>query len=253
MKKLVLLMMLNVCIMSADDLAKKIEIGIDEKIGQTIPLNLEFYDENGYLVALKDIVKKPTILNFVYFRCPGICSPILTELTAIVNHIDMEMGKDFQIVTVSFDEREKPELAHAKRDNYFTLLNKKIPGESWKFMTGDSASIRQLTNASGFMFKREGDNFLHAGAIIVISPQGKIARYLYGTQYLPFDVKMAVTEASEGRTGPTITKLLQYCYSYNPEGRRYIFNVTRVSGAVIILFAAVFVVYLTVKPKKVQS
>ncbi|MFA6542449.1 MAG: SCO family protein [Bacteroidota bacterium] len=233
--------------------AKKIEIGIDEKIGQQVPLNLEFYDEKGNPVELKDLIKKPTILNFVYYRCPGICSPILTELTSIVNHIDMEIGKDFQIVTVSFDEREKPELAAAKRESYMSLLNKQIPEDSWKFLTGDSATIHTLTDAAGFMFKRQGNDFIHSGALIVISPQGKIARYLYGTQYLPFDVKMALTEASEGRTGPTITKILAYCYSYNPEGRKYIFNVTRVAGTVILLFAAVLVVYITVKPKKAKK
>lgn len=233
----------------ANDSTKKIEIGIDEKIGQSIPLNLEFFDEKGYLVSLNDVVKKPTILNFVYYKCPGICSPILNELTTIVNHIDMEIGKDFQIVTISFDDREKSDLAGAKYESYMSLLDKKIPDGSWKFMTGDSAAIHTLTDAAGFMFKRQGNDFLHAGALIVISPQGKIARYLYGTQYLPFDVKMALTEASEGRTGPTIAKMLQYCYSYSPEGRKYVFNITRIAGGIILLFAAVLVVYLSVKPK----
>ncbi len=236
--------------LSANEPVKKIEVGIEEKIGNTIPLNAEFFDEKGNYVALKEIIKKPTILNFVYFRCPGICSPILTELTSIVNFMDMEIGKDYQIVTISFDDREKFELGSAKRDNYFALLKKKIPEDSWKFLTGDSASIHAVTDAAGFNFKREGNDFIHAGAIIVLSPEGKIARYLNGTKYLPFDVKMALTEASEGKTGPTIAKLLSYCYSYNPEGRTYVFNVTRVTGGVILLFAAVFVVYLTVKPKK---
>ncbi len=236
--------------LSANEPVKKIEVGIEEKIGNTIPLNAEFFDEKGNYVALKEIIKKPTILNFVYFRCPGICSPILTELTSIVNFMDMEIGKDYQIVTISFDDREKFELGSAKRDNYFALLKKKIPEDSWKFLTGDSASIHAVTDAAGFNFKREGNDFIHAGAIIVLSPEGKIARYLNGTKYLPFDVKMALTEASEGKTGPTIAKLVSYCYSYNPEGRTYVFNVKRVTGGVILLFAAVFVVYLTVKPKK---
>ena len=242
--------MIFVGFLSANEPVKKIEVGIEEKIGNTIPLNAEFFDEKGNYVALKEIIKKPTILNFVYFRCPGICSPILTELTSIVNFMDMEIGKDYQIVTISFDDREKFELGSAKRDNYFALLKKKIPEDSWKFLTGDSASIHAVTDAAGFNFKREGNDFIHAGAIIVLSPEGKIARYLNGTKYLPFDVKMALTEASEGKTGPTIAKLLSYCYSYNPEGRTYVFNVTRVTGGVILLFAAVFVVYLTVKPKK---
>jgi len=249
MKKIVLLLVSFVCVASAIDTTKKIEIGIEEKIGNTIPLNTEFFDEKGNLVSLKDIITKPTIFNFVYYRCPGICSPILTELTSIVNFIDMEIGKDFQIVTISFDEREKFELGAAKKDSYFGLLKKQIPPESWKFLTGDSFAISAVTQAAGFNFKREGNDFIHAGALVVVSPEGKIARYLNGIKYLPFDVKMALTEASTGKTGPTIAKLVAYCYSYNPEGRTYVFNVTRVTGGVILLFAAVFVVYLTVKPR----
>ncbi len=252
MKNILLLIVVAVLItgtMNANDSTQKIEIGIEEKIGNILPLNTMFFDEKGNFVSLKEIIKKPTILNFVYYRCPGICSPILTELTSIVNFHEMEIGKDYQIVTISFDEREKFELAAAKRDNYFALLKKDIPDDSWKFLSGDSASIHQITQAAGFNFKREGNDFIHAGALIIISPEGKIARYLNGTKYLPFDVKMAITEASEGRTGPTITKLLAYCYSYNPEGRTYVFNVTRVTGGIILLFAALFIVYLTVKPR----
>ena len=253
MKKLVLLILFFVVTLSANDTAKPVEIGIEEKLGNMLPMETQFFDDVGHLVTLKDIVKKPTIINFVYYRCPGICSPILTELTSIVNFIDMEAGKDFQIVTISFDDREKFELAAAKKVNYFALLKKEIPSDSWKFLSGDSAAIRAVTQAAGFNFKREGNDFIHAGALIVISPEGKIARYLNGIKYLPFDVKMALTEASTGKTGPTIAKLVAYCYSFNPEGRTYVFNVTRVTGGVILLFAAVFVVYLTVKPKKVQS
>ncbi|MDP1675989.1 MAG: SCO family protein [Bacteroidota bacterium] len=253
MKTILITLMLIGGIANANDSAKRIEIGIEEKIGNILPLNTMFFDEHGNFVSLKEIITKPTILNFVYYRCPGICSPILTELTSIVNFHEMEIGKDYQIVTISFDEREKFELAAAKRDNYMALLKKDIPVDSWKFLSGDSASIHQITQAAGFNFKREGNDFIHAGALIIISPEGKIARYLNGTKFLPFDVKMAITEASEGRTGPTITKLLAYCYSYNPEGRTYVFNVTRVTGGLILLFAAVFIVYLTAKPKKVQS
>ncbi len=252
MKKFLLLILLCVGALIANDTTKRVEIGIDEKIGNTLPLNTMFFDEKGNFLALKDIIKKPTIINFVYYRCPGICSPLLTELTSIVNFLDLEIGKDYQIVTISFDDREEFELAGSKRESYFALLKKQIPDGSWKFLTGDSAAIQQITDAAGFRFKRDRNDFIHTGALIIVSPQGKIARYLNGTKFLPFDVKMAVTEASEGRTGPTIIKLLAYCYSYNPEGRTYVFNVTRVAGGVILLFAAIFIVYLTVKPKKIQ-
>ncbi|NUN68989.1 MAG: SCO family protein [Bacteroidetes bacterium] len=253
MKRIVLLLMTGIALVSANDTTRPVEIGIVEKLGNTLPMETQFFDDGGNLVTLREIVTKPTIFNFVYFRCPGICSPILTELTSIVNFMDMEAGKDFQIVTISFDHREKFELGAAKKESYFALLKKPIPSGSWRFLTGDSASIHAVTQAAGFNFKREGNDFVHAGALVVVSPEGKIARYLNGIKYLPFDVKMALTEASTGRSGPTIAKLVAYCYSYNPEGRTYVFNVTRVAGGVILLFAAVFVLYLTVKPKKVQS
>ncbi|MGE5313478.1 MAG: SCO family protein [Acidobacteriota bacterium] len=244
------LLLLSVSAASADPGVKKPEVGIDDKIGNYIPLDARFYDEHGYLVTLKDVITKPTILNFVYFKCPGICSPILTELTTVVNKMDMEIGKDYQIVTISFDETEKPDLAESKHENYMALINHEIPKGAWKFLTGDSASIRSVTDAAGFYFTRQGKDFLHAGAIIAVSPEGKIARYLYGTQYLPFDVKMALVEAGEGKTGPTVNKLLRYCYSYNPEGRKYVMNVTRIAGAGMLVLVAGFVVFLTVKPKK---
>jgi len=231
----------------------KPEIGIDDKLGAQLPLETQFYDEKGYLVSLKDIVTKPTIFNFVYFKCPGICSPILTELTVIVNHLDMEIGRDYQIVTISFDETETPVLAEGKRENYLALVNKPVPEHAWKFLTGDSASIRAVTNAAGFLFQRNGKDFIHAGAIIVVSPQGKVMRYLYGTQYLPFDVKMAIVEANEGRPSPTINKLLKYCFSYNPEGRTYAFNVRRIAGTVILVLAAAFVIFLRFRPRKAKQ
>jgi protein SCO1/2 len=172
-------------------------------------------------------------------------------LTSVVNKLDLVPGKDYQVVTVSFDHREKFDLAAAKKTSYFGLIEKSIPDSSWKFLTGDSTTIHQLTDAAGFMFKKEGNDFVHPGALILVSPEGKISRYLYGTQYLPFDVKMAIGEASEGRTGPTIIRLLQMCYSYNPEGRTYVFNITRVAGAAILFCAFIFVIVISIKKKSV--
>ena len=242
--------LMMVTVARAIDTTNHVPIGIVEKVGETLPMNTTFINEKGEMVALKDIVTKPTIFNFVYYRCPGICSPILTELTTIVNYLDLEIGKDYQIVTISFDDREKFDLGAAKKESYMNLLKKPIPPSAWTFLSGDSASIHAVTDAAGFYFRREGSDFVHAGAIIAVSPHGKIARYLNGTKFLPFDVKMAITEASAERTGPTIAKLVAYCYSYNPEGRTYVFNVTRVAGGGILFFAMVFIVYLTIKPKK---
>jgi protein SCO1 len=225
-------------------------IGIVEKLGDTLPLGTMLYDEKGMPVALKDVLKKPAVFTFVYYRCPGICSPLLTELSRVVDKLDLEIGRDYQIITISFDKREKPPLAGEKKANYLAALKKPIDPDGWRWFTADSASIMALTDAAGFYFRAEGNDYGHAGALIVVSPEGKITRYINGVQYLPFDVKMAVMEASEGRTGPTIAKLVQYCYRYDPNSGSYTMNVTRIGGLVVVALVAVFVMVFIVKPKK---
>lgn len=225
-------------------------IGIVEKLGNTLPLGATLYDEKGYPVTLRDVVTKPTIVTFVYYRCPGICSPLLTELARTVDKMDLQIGRDYQIVTVSFDHREKPPLAGEKKASYLASLKHPIDPAGWRWFTADSATIMQLTDAAGFYFRAEGNDYAHAGALIVISPEGKVTRYINGIQYLPFDVKMAVMEAAEGRTGPTIAKLIKYCYRYDPDAQSYTMNITRVGGLIVVALVAVFVVVFIVRPKK---
>lgn len=225
-------------------------IGIEEHLGTMVPLDVELYDERGYLTPLSTVITKPTIVTFVYFRCPGICSPLLTELSRMVDQVDLELGKDYQIVTISFDHREKPDMAASKKESYLSAMHRRVDPAGWRWFTGDSASIRRLTDAAGFYFKREGNDWIHAGALIVLSPAGKVTRYVNGVQYLPFDVKMAVLEAAEGRTGPTIAKLLTFCYSYDPESRSYALNVTRIAGVVTVVLVLAFVVVFIVRPKQ---
>jgi protein SCO1 len=227
------------------------QIGISEKLGQFVPLDVELYDESGNLIQLKSLISKPTIFMFVYYKCPGICSPLLNEVAKIVEKMDLELGIDYQIVTLSFDADEKPELAADKKDSYLSLIKRKVDPKGWHFLTGDSANIHRLTDGAGFYFQRNGRDWIHAGALIVVSPQGKITRYLNGIQHLPFDVKMALMEAAEGRTGPTIAKVLSFCFTYDSEGKRYAFDFVRVSGVMVIGLVALFVVVFVVrKPKK---
>ena len=228
------------------------KVGIQEKLGQTIPLDQELYDETGHLVTLKSLVNKPTIFTFVYFRCPGICTPLLNELTKVVDKTDLVLGKDYQIITISFDHRETPDIAAGKKDNYMQLLKKQEDPNGWRFLTGDSAAIQRVTDGAGFYFTRTGNDFIHAGALIVVAPDGKITRYINGIQYLPFDVKMAVYEASTGKVGPTIAKILTFCYSYNPEGRTYSLNFMRISFVAMLGLVGVFVFVFIVRPRKKQ-
>jgi protein SCO1/2 len=239
---------------------KKIEIGIDEQLGEQLPLELSFYDESGEKRELGDLITVPTVLAFVYYECPGICSPLMTSIAEVVNRVDLKPGENYNIITLSMDEYEKPYLAANKKQNYMKLIEEDFPQSSWKFLTGDSASIKTLTDAAGFYFKREGKDFIHSGALIFISKEAKICRYLFpnysdsrGYSILPFDFKMALTEASDGRPTPTIARMLQFCFRYDPDGKTYVLNITRIFGAGILFVAVLFVLYLTVKPKKVRT
>lgn len=229
------------------------EVGIVEKLGTTIPLDVELYDEQGYKVPLRQLVNKTTVLTLVYYRCASICNPLLTELSRIVEKMDLELGKDYQILTISFDHHEKPELAASKRESYLSSIRVPVNPAGWRFLTGDSASIRRVTDAAGFYFKQDSSAWIHAAALIVLSPTGKVTRYVNGIQYLPFDVKMAIIEGMEGKEGPTIARLLRFCYSYDRESRSYAFNITRVGGVVIVALAVLFAVVFLVRPRKKSS
>ncbi len=131
-----------------------------------------------------------------------------------------------------------------------TDLDRKIPSDSWRFLTGDSANIKKIADALGFKFQRQGNDYMHGAAIMMVAQEGKIMRYLYGTEYLPFDFKMAVTEATEGRVVPSINKIMKMCFSFDPEGRRYVLNITRVAGGGILILIGIFIAVLTIKKKK---
>jgi len=228
-------------------------VGIVEKLGQSIPLDVDLYDEQGAPVTLRSLINKPTILTFVYYECPGICTPLLTDVAKVVEKMDLEIGKEYQILTISFDHTEGPEMARGKKENYLGEIPRAVNPDGWRFCTADSVNIRRLTDAAGFYFQKDGNNWVHAAALIAVSPEGKITRYLYGIHQLPLDVKLALMEASQGRTGPTIAKVLNFCYAYDPEGRHYTFNIVRVSGVVIVGFVALFVFVFIVRPKKRKS
>ena len=214
------------------------ELGIYEHLDEYISDDLVFIDELFNEVNLKTAIDKPTILCLVYYECPGICSPLMNGLAEAMDKTDINLGIEYQVFTISFNSVEKPPLARKKKQTYSKLVNHGDTENSWKFFTGDSATIEKLMDEVGYKVKKEGNQFIHPGALIMLSPDGKITRYLYGSTYfLPFDLKMAVVEAHEGRSGPTINKVLNYCFSYDPEGKKYVFNVTKVSGTFILLLA----------------
>ncbi len=221
-------------------------VGIDEKLGQSVPPDIVFSDEKGNVHALGDLIDRPTIVLPVYYRCPNICTVLLGSLADVLDKMQSQPGRDYQALSISFNEDDTPETAMEKKQNYITSLKNPVPEESWKFLTGDMENINRLTQSVGFNFKRQGDHFLHPAALIILSPEGKIVRYLYGNTFLPFELRMALIEASEGRVGATIGKVLKFCFSYDPAGRRYVVNILRISATVILSIAGIFVTYLII-------
>lgn len=229
------------------------QLGVYEKLDQFLEEGLIFTDENYQQVDLKAAIDKPTVLALVYYECPGICTPLMNGLADVMKKSDLLAGKDYQVFMVSFSHKEKPLLAMNKKKTYTRLVEKGDLDNGWHFFTGDSLSIRRLLDNVGYQVKQEGEQYIHPATLVVLSPQGKITRYLHGTYFLPFDFKMAIIEASKGRSGATINKVLKFCFSYDPEGKRYVLNITSVSGSIIILAALIFLSYLLISSKKRQS
>lgn len=232
---------------------KDVEIGIehDKKLGKQVALDAEFTDSHGKTYKLRDLIDKPTILSLVYYNCPGICSPLLTNLGEVIDLAKIEPGEDYQVLSISFDPSEGTPLAAKWKKNYVEAMKRQVDDTDWRFMTGDSANIAALTESVGFHYLPDGEgDYIHSGALIAISPKGKITRYLLGLDYNPFDFKMAVIEASKGVATPPITKMLAYCFSYDPDGNKYIFNINKVFGTIIFLGAGIFLAVLLFKKGK---
>ncbi len=229
------------------DLAR---IGIDEKLGQVIPLDLTFHDENGNPVQLKQLIHTPTILAPVFYHCPNVCGLLLQNLADTLNRLPAEPDKEYRVISVSFDEREKPSFALEMKKMVLSMIEKPFPQDAWRFLTGDRENIRKLMDAIGFHFKKVGEDFQHPVSLVIVTPDGKITRYLYGTEFLPFDIKIALLEASQGKVGATISKVVRFCFSYDPEGKKLVFNTLKVTGTVTLIFALSFILFLLFKGRK---
>ena len=226
------------------------EVGVDEKLGQTAALDLALNDEAGRPVTLRTLVDKPTIISLNYFRCAGICTPQLNGMVDVFNRTQAEPGKDFQVVTVSFDARDTAEIAAQKRQNYLGEIKRPFPQAAWRFLTGDAATTKALADSVGFKFKPQGEEFIHPATLIFLSPKGEITRYMYGVDYLPADLQMAAQEAARSEARPTVSKWLNICFNYDPVGRKYVFSTTRTAALVIIFGAVVFVMVLVLKGRR---
>jgi protein SCO1 len=231
------------------NLTKEIDIGIIERLGDTIPLDLTFNNENDSAVTLRQLIDKPTILCFVYFDCPNLCSPLMNGVAEVISKLDLELGHDYQVITISFNTSDTPEKAREKKVNFVSRISKDHQ-KDWIYLTGTQENISRITEAAGYRYKAQGLDFAHPSAIMVLSPAGKITRYLYGLTYLPFDVKMAIIEAQKGIARPTANKIMEYCFAYNPSSKTYTLQVTRIVGTMMIFVLIVGVIILVIRGRK---
>lgn len=225
------------------------EVGVVEHLGDTVPLGLDFLNEKSEKVTLRQLINKPTILSFVYFDCPGLCSPLLEGVGDVIKKSDLKLGKDYQVITISFNYRDTPDKAKAKKDRFVERYSKGN-GDGWIFLTTDSVSIHNITHSTGFITKQVGFDFVHPSAIIAVSPDGMITRYLYGLTYMPVDFKMAITEASKNMPTTSIQKIMKICYTYDDDSKRFALDVTKITASLIIFFLLVFALVFLLKPKK---
>lgn len=228
------------------------ETVVTEKPGDMAVLDRYFLDEEGNRVKLVDLVDKPTLLLPVYYCCPTACILMLGGLCNLVNDIPLELGEDYRILIVSFDRDETPEDAAKAKANYTAVIKDPFPPESMRFMTGHGKDIMDVMDSIGYHFKYyEEHAYQHPNAMLALAPGGKIIRYLYGPDFLAFDIGMALTEAAKGTPSLSVRKLLTYCFDYNPETKTYTFAAVRyIVIGILIMLAIVLFFLLRRKPQK---
>lgn len=236
---------------------QQMQIGFDEKQGQFAALDVQLVNEAGDTVLLGDVITKPTILNLVYFNCPGTCSPLMFGISKFIDDIDLQLGVDYDVLTISFDPTERIDLGIKKKGSYISTMTKKEAAANWKFFVSDSLNIARLTQSVGFNYQLINDQYVHPTGLIALAADGKITRYMRGIEFMPFDIKITLVEAAEGKIGPSINRLLAVCYSYDDTGNGFVFNVTRVSAIlisfiVVILFLILAFSRLTTNKKAIK-
>ena len=216
-------------------------IGIDQRLDAPLPLDVPLSDETGRAVHLGDYFgKRPVVFALVYYNCPMLCTQVLNGLVGALNTISLEAGRDFDVVAVSFDARDKPSDAAAKKDAYLTRYKHPNAAQGWHFLVGDAAAIARITKAAGFRFKWDEarGQFAHASAVMVATPDGRLARYFYGIEYAPRDLRLGLVEASAGRIGTPVDQILLYCFHYDPTTGKYgaiVIRMIRLAGAATLV------------------
>jgi len=220
-------------------------VGIEEKLGNQIDLDLEFVAEDGYPHKLREYFYKdrPVILDLVYYDCPQLCTLILNEQVRVMRELDWTPGNQYEVVTISIDPREAFDKARAKKAMYLSTFDRPAPG--WHFLTDKDGNAARLAKQVGFNYRYDAriEQYAHQAAIMVLTPQGKMARYLYGITYKSFDLRLALTEATANRTSISIEKVLLLCYMYDPKASRYVLfatNFMKVGGVLVMALFGLF-------------
>ena len=232
-------------------------VTIEQRLHEQLPLDTAFRDESGREVALEEYFRKgkPVVMAFVYYECPMMCNEILNSLTSTLTALKFTAGKEFEVVTVSFDAREGPELAAAKKGSYLKRYGRDGAETGWHFLTGAQGSIDRVTRAAGFnyVWDEESKQFAHGAAIMVATPEGKLSHYFYGVEYSPRELRLALVESSRGQIGSAVDQLMLYCYHYDPATGKYgpvILNIVRVAGVVTVLGLVGLVLVLRRRSKR---
>jgi protein SCO1/2 len=232
------------------------EVGFDQNLGGRIPLDLPFKDETGRDVRLGDYFGqgRPVVLSLVYYRCPMLCTISLNGLARALKVLSFVPGQEFEVLTVSFDPSETPELAAAKKKTYMVQYERAEGARGWHFLTGDEAAIAALTKAVGFRYvwDEATKQFAHPAGILVVSPDGTISHYLFGVEYSPKDLRLALVDSAEGRLGNPVDQVLLYCYQYDPSTGRYsasIMNIVRLGGLLTVVGMVTLIVGMSLKSR----
>lgn len=217
------------------------EVGIDQRLDEQLPLDTEFQDESGQTVRLGDYFRgKPVVLSFVYFRCPMLCSQVMQGMLKASQAVPQQLGRDYEAISISIDPDETPAMAAAKKKTYVSKYRRSGADQGWHFLTGDEPAIQRVADAAGFRYRHDPqtDQYAHASGILIITPEGRISRYFYGIDYSPSDLRLGLTESSEGRIGSLADRVLLLCYHYDPKTGRYGFvidSALRTAGLMTVL------------------
>ena len=231
-------------------------VGYDQRLDAQIPLDLTFVDETGRTTPLRSYFDgKPAILVLAYYDCPMLCTLVLNGLVKALRTLSLSVGDDFNVLTVSFDAREKHELAAEKKQIYLQAYKRPGAEEGWHFLTGTEDAIQQLTETVGFRYEYDpkADQFAHASGIMVLTPEGKISKYFYGIEYSARDLRLGLVEASEGKIGSLVDQVLLLCFHYDPAGAKYsllVFRIVQVTGLGVLLLLGAYIFFQIRREKK---